>query len=191
MSAVRNILNGFTTVYTNIVVTGQENIPNKHVLIISNHQHLLDPLLISKVFPGKATAIAKKSLFKIPVVGWAIKSLGALPVKRDGSDIKALRDAVKVLKESSLLVFAEGTRNPKEDTAAPAKPGSIMIAKTAGVDILPVTIKSTYRPFGKTKIHFHPLVKLSDYGIGKFKGEDYERIANEIMQTIYDKRKAL
>lgn len=187
---VRKAVSFIANLWYRIEVTGKENITGDHVVIMSNHSHLMDPLIISASFPGPATAIAKESLFKIPVVGWAVRQLGALPVKRDGSDIKALRDAVKVLQESSLLIFVEGTRN-KGSAPLEAKPGSVMIAKMAKAAILPVTIKSNYGFMARTLVHYHPAVYLESFGIKKFSSEDYQRIAADVLKDIYEKKAQL
>ena len=56
------------------------------------------------------TFMAKEELFRVPVLSWIIKKLGAIPVKRGTGDRGAFRTAMRVLQEDKVLMFPEGTR---------------------------------------------------------------------------------
>ena len=84
--------------------------------------------------------MGKASLFRIPVLGSLFTVLGGFPVERDGSDRKALRDAMAMLQGGEiLLVYPEGTRQhgPK---IQPLEPGAAYLSLRAGVPIVPVGI---------------------------------------------------
>ncbi|MBQ3053897.1 MAG: 1-acyl-sn-glycerol-3-phosphate acyltransferase [Clostridia bacterium] len=134
---------------------GTKNIPQKGgVLILANHLSNNDPPIITTHIPRKLTFMAKKELFKIPLLGSFVKSCGAFPIDRSVSDISAVRTALKLLKEgNALMMFPEGRRN-KEFVSSKIKPGALTIASKAGVPILPVYIEGKYRLFGKTKIYY-------------------------------------
>jgi 1-acyl-sn-glycerol-3-phosphate acyltransferase len=87
--------------------------------------------------------MGKASLFRIPVAGSFFRSLGGFAVARDGTDRKALRDSIAMLKAGDvLLVYPEGTRQhgPK---IQPLQPGAAYLALRAGVPIVPVGIAGT------------------------------------------------
>jgi 1-acyl-sn-glycerol-3-phosphate acyltransferase len=87
--------------------------------------------------------MGKASLFRIPVAGSFFRSLGGFQVARDGTDRKALRDAMAMLQAGEvLLLYPEGTRQngPK---IQPLQPGAAYLALRAGVPIVPVGIAGT------------------------------------------------
>jgi 1-acyl-sn-glycerol-3-phosphate acyltransferase len=93
-------------------VEGRENLPASGGMILaSNHQSNLDPLLTSLVMPERALLyMAKKELFKGPL-GWFLTAIGQIPVRRGGVDREALQSAARVVESGFVLgLFPEGTR---------------------------------------------------------------------------------
>lgn len=171
-----------------IEIHGIENLPQDSGYIIApNHVHYADPLIIGSYFPGHLRAMAKKELFKNPLLSRIITLLGAFPVDRDGNDIRAIKESLKILKDKQpLLIFPEGTRNPHTGGAhLDGKPGVPLLAARAGVPIVPVTIDSTYKLFSKVRILYHPPVMLSVEGGKKLSGDDFIPAINEILDEIY------
>ena len=68
----------------NIKVIGKENIPEGDgFLVCSNHYSATDPIKISYAFRGhQVHYMAKKEIFRIPLVKQLITTLGAFPVDR-------------------------------------------------------------------------------------------------------------
>ena len=64
-----------------VIVEGKELIPEKNnILIVSNHQSNLDPLMIIGAFKGKpVTFIMKNNIMKVPIVGTWLYVSGFLP----------------------------------------------------------------------------------------------------------------
>jgi len=97
------------------------------------------------------------------VLGAAFKALGGFPVARDGTDRKALRDAIAMLQAGEpLLVYPEGTRQhgPK---IQPLEPGAAYLALRAGVPIVPVGIAGSeeiLRSHGRHIPSFHPVAMV-------------------------------
>jgi 1-acyl-sn-glycerol-3-phosphate acyltransferase len=84
--------------------------------------------------------MGKKSLFGVPVIGPIFRWLGGFPVARDGTDRKAVRDSVEMLRAGEVLcVFPEGTRQhgPK---IQPLQPGAAYLALRSGVPVIPIGI---------------------------------------------------
>ncbi len=127
-------------------IHGKENIPAEGGAVIAvNHISFLDVIAVSCVFPKKRLPryLAKRELFKIPLLSSVIRGLGAIPLERGGSDVGAIRRAITVAEGGELLsVFPQGTRQKGKNPAdTPIKSGVAMIAARAGVPILPVCIK--------------------------------------------------
>ncbi|HEX3722830.1 MAG TPA: lysophospholipid acyltransferase family protein [Nitrolancea sp.] len=122
-------------------IEGLENVPRKSgALVISNHLHNSDPILLVAAYPRPLLWMAKKEVFGVPFIGWVADSAGAFPVDRGSADRAALRNAERLLREDFLVgVFPEGTRS----TSGGLKdvyPGVALIAVKSGVPILPTAI---------------------------------------------------
>src|SRR2546427_7650349 len=89
--------------------------------------------------------MAKEELFAIPLLGWLIKRLNARPVKRDGSDSRALKTGLRLLRDGrALLVFPEGTRGV-EGRLGEGKPGAGMLAGMSGGPGVPLHVSGPGR----------------------------------------------
>ena len=133
---------------TTVVTTGEENIPSEgSVLFVSNHQGNFDiPLLLGHIDKPKAF-IAKIELLKLPLIRTWMTHMKC--VFMDRSDIrqslKIINQAAEHLKEGySMVIFPEGTRS-KGETLGEFKPGSLKLASKAGVPIVPIAIRGSYK----------------------------------------------
>ena len=123
-------------------IIGSKNIPKTgSFVIVANHSSLLDGfVLISSVKP-KVTFMSAAHLFKIPFVGNILRGVGAIPVQGKGSDIKLIKEAMKVLQAGGVLgIFPEG-RIVNEKDGFSAKAGAAYLAIKADVPIIPMAIK--------------------------------------------------
>jgi 1-acyl-sn-glycerol-3-phosphate acyltransferase len=121
-------------------VKGRENIPAKGgVIIAANHISYLDPPVIGAVLPRKATFMARKGLFEIPVLKWIVKRT-AIPVDRERPRPSTIKEAVRRLNNGELLVvFPEGRRSETGELLE-AKRGIGMIATLSKVPVVPTLI---------------------------------------------------
>jgi len=134
-------------------IEGLEHVPpDGAVLVVANHLHNADPVLLEIVFPRALHFMAKRELFGLPLIGWIIRRAGAFPVDRGRADRTALRLAQANLDQGIPVgMFPEGTRSPSR-RLRPALPGAGLVALRAGVPILPVAITGTERlPLNGTK----------------------------------------
>lgn len=109
------------------------------VLVISNHQSYLDPMINGvTVWDRQFTALARDSLFVGPW-GWVLRSVAARPIKRSGGDLEAMRAAIAELEAGRVVIlYPEGTRSPD---------GELMEFKR-GVMLLIKRVKPTVLPMG-------------------------------------------
>ncbi|MCP4365345.1 MAG: 1-acyl-sn-glycerol-3-phosphate acyltransferase, partial [Planctomycetes bacterium] len=92
---------------------GRENVPcSGGVLIVSNHQSYMDPLLIGVGLLRQINIMARRSLFhKSVLFRWLIQSLNAFPLNDDRVDVGAMKEAIRRLKAGKIvLMFPVGTR---------------------------------------------------------------------------------
>lgn len=143
------VKNGFRLVfslYNRLEVTGRGFIPDYPVIVASNHASNIDPPLIGGVFPRRLRYLAKDSLFKNPVLGFFVASLGAIPVKREdrqraGVVLKLLLDQLS--QGESVLLFPEGSRS-NDGKLKQLEGGAAFLSVKSGIPILPVCIKGSY-----------------------------------------------
>ncbi len=121
-------------------VKGKDNIPAEGgVIIASNHLSYLDPPLLGAVLPRRATFMARKGLFAMPVLGWFIKHY-AIPVDREKTQPSTIKEAVKRLKNGEAIVmFPEGRRSETGELLE-GKRGVGMVAGLSKVPIIPTLI---------------------------------------------------
>jgi len=120
-------------------VDGKENWPvGQGGLVCSNHQSLIDPIILGLSYPGRLNYLARESLFRVPAFRWVIESLQAIPIKRDGLGIGGLKEALRRLKrDEKVLIFPEGTRTP-DGEIQPFQPGFLAIARRGKVPVIPI-----------------------------------------------------
>ena len=150
---------GVVKVFLNIKVVNPENEPDEGgCLICANHVSAADAVVICYAFrKNQAHFMAKKELFKIPLLSGLIKLLGAFPVDRKGSDVGAIKKAIATVKEGkSVGIFPQGHRYPKVDPrSTPVKNGAGLIISRAECDVVPVYIlrkNNTFALFKKTYV---------------------------------------
>lgn len=140
--------------------SGQEHADaDARYVVVSNHLSTFDIPLLFHVLPVDGRYLSKKELFRIPVVGTAMRRIGIIEVDREAgrSSRAAINDGVRLAAERgySLIVFPEGTRSDT-DELLPFKKGAFRIAIDTGLPILPVVIEGTDRISKPGSKLFHP-----------------------------------
>lgn len=114
------------------------------VLLASNHQSHLDPVLVGVACPRQMKAMARHTLFFWPL-SWLIRSLGAVPVNREQGAIGGVKATLKMLKDGeAVLLFPEGTRT-RDGALQFLMPGFCALARRSEATIVPVTIDGGFR----------------------------------------------
>jgi 1-acyl-sn-glycerol-3-phosphate acyltransferase len=119
------------------------------VILAANHESYLDPPLIGMVFPKLLRFIAWDGLFKVPLLGFIIRALGAAPVNQENKNSAAslLRDVMGFIKDGySILIFPEGQRSP-DGRLQPLEGGVALISSKTGAPIVPVWLDGTFEAY--------------------------------------------
>lgn len=121
---------------------GVENIPEGGCILASNHTGFADVLVISAASTRQVRYMAKKELFKIPLLAPLIKALGAYPVDRGGGDVGSIKKTIALVEEGELVgIFPQGHRHSGVDPrGTEIKHGVGMVAYHTKACILPVFI---------------------------------------------------
>ena len=143
-----------------IDVKGRERLdPKQRYIFMSNHVSNLDPPLLLPLLPGRTSVFLKRSLMKIPLLGYAMRLGKFVPVDRDGrveSAIESVATARKVI-DSGLHVttFVEGTRS-RDGRLLPFKKGPFYLAMETGAPIVPISIWGTESMMKKGSMRITP-----------------------------------
>ena len=143
-------------------VTGWSNLPesirNGHepAIFMSNHTSNLDPIVLMSAIPIPAAYIAKKELRWVIPIGWAAMVAGTIFIDRNSraGSIKSIRKIVsKIRNGKSVVIFPEGTRT-RTGQLLPFKKGGFVIAKEAGMRIVPIAAMGGHEvlPVGAIRI---------------------------------------
>lgn len=170
---------GLLHVFLFFKIKGKENIPSEDAFILcSNHRSFMDPILLAAGCPRQLTFMAKDELFKIPVLGWLIKKLGAFPIKRGRGDAAAVIAAIKIMKRGEpTLVFPEGTRI-KNGERKSVSPGIVRLAMQGNAPIVPAYVTKNTVTYGKP-------IYYAEFEEQAQNGEFMQNKADELMDNIY------
>lgn len=127
--------------------SGLERIAAPPYIFMCNHQSALDIFALFAVLPVTFKWIAKRELFFIPFLGWAMKRAGYISLDRANprEALKAIEDAAgKIRGGMNIIIFPEGTRSA-DGVLLPFKKGAFSLALRAKVPIVPIGIEGTNR----------------------------------------------
>jgi 1-acyl-sn-glycerol-3-phosphate acyltransferase len=130
-----------------VQVEGRERVPaHTACVFMANHVSNLDPPALIPNIPGRTSAFLKRSLMRIPVLGYGMKLGEFVPVNRDGrveSAKESIAAARRVLEKGiHITTFIEGTRS-RDGRLLPFKKGPFYLAMEAGALCVPVSIHGT------------------------------------------------
>ena len=129
-----------------IVVEGADNISGGgRYVIMANHESSLDIVVLLTAIPPSVELrfLAKKSLFAIPFLGWAMTAAGFIPVDREdrSTAVTTLRQTMaEIARGGSPLVFPEQTWTSDGRLLAFAR-GGFLVALKSDLPILPVGLE--------------------------------------------------
>lgn len=173
-------------------VEGASRVGPGPVVFMSNHESWLDIPALLVAIPGQVRFLAKRSLFGIPFLGWAMRAMGFIPVDRENrrTAIKSFDEAAARIRAGrSVLVFPEETRTP-DGSLLPFQRGGFLIALKAGLPIVPVGIEGARRVLakgsylvrpGRIVVRFGEPIPTAGLGVTS-KGELMERVRGAILE---------
>jgi 1-acyl-sn-glycerol-3-phosphate acyltransferase len=170
-----------------VEVGGSENVPPGPAVYAANHGSALDIPILFGYLPVDFRIIHKRSLYLIPILGWALYLGGHIGIDRANA-FRARRSlgaaAERIRGGTSVAVFPEGTRSP-DARVRPFKRGSFVLAAEAGVPVVPVSLLGvkavvpqgirTLRP-GTVHLRVHPAIPQA--------GRDAEALAEEVRRIV-------
>lgn len=133
---------------TRLTVEGREHIrTDQSYVVVANHLSTLDIMVSFVAVELPIRYLAKKELFRIPLLAQAMRAIGIIEVDRAGR--AAIHNSVNrqaqdlIANNRSLIIYAEGTR-PRNGVMKPFKKGAFTMAISSGLPVLPLSIHGTY-----------------------------------------------
>lgn len=126
-------------------VSGRENLPKtKRLVFAGNHTSAIDGVALMCAYPQRIYFLVAESFFSRGFWGWCAKRLGYIPVKRSGFNKEAVKQAMRILKSGySIGIFPEG-KITSDGRLEEGKEGAALIARLAGVDVVPFAIEGAH-----------------------------------------------
>ncbi len=154
-------------------VSGEDKIKKeKSYVFMSNHLSLIDGPLLYMFIPQSVRVLLKKEVFKLPIIGQAMRQVGFVPVDRKAlkGGKESIDRAARLMKEKgfSFLIFPEGTRS-RDGKMQRFKRGGFFLALESQAAIAPVSIDGSYELMpkgsffakkGRIKVIFHQPVSV-------------------------------
>jgi len=161
---------------------------SRSYIFMTNHVSNLDPPIQIPLIPRRSSVMVKKELFKVPILGRAMRMGSLVPVDRGNRDagIEAVNAAKAVIGQGlNMTIYVEGKRSFDGKLLA-FKKGPFYLAMECGVPVIPMTIVGTHycmpkarfaiKP-GKVKVIFHAPIEPKDFG-------DRDRLMEKVRATI-------
>lgn len=123
-----------------------ENILNKKgsLILAANHVSYMDPVVLGIATKRQIHFMAKKEIFKVPILGFIIRCLGAIPIDREKATPESIKRAFSILRDGRVLgIFPEGTRSLNGEILE-LNAGLIKIALKTSAPIIPIGINGTF-----------------------------------------------
>ena len=174
-----------------VKVRGLERLNTETYVFTPNHQSHFDIALLLGYLPGNNRFAAKKSLFKEPILGAVMRTLGMIPIDRDDHNaaIEKLRSLQK--RTFSAIIFPEGTRS-RDGALLPFKKGAFVSAIELSLPVVPVVVHGTadimpkggYLSILPGHVELEVLDPIPTTGLGY---EDRERLCEEVRARIAER----
>lgn len=134
------------------------------VLLVSNHQSFLDPVLATLAIPRECNYMARDTLFHSDKLRPVIEYLNAFAVKRGTGDVGAIKETIRRLKAGKVvLAFPEATRT-SDGTIRDMRPGVVLIARKTKTPLVPTLILGAFNSWPRTQKLPKPRPIIVAYG---------------------------
>lgn len=169
-------------------VDGMERFPRMGpVLVCSNHQSNLDPLILGCAIPRPVNYLAKKQLFSFGPLGWFFGWNDVIALDRD-SGLGGIKETLKRLKRKELIImFPEGTRS-LDGEMRKVKSGFCVLVRKSKVPIMPVAIAGAFEALPRKSLlpNFSATLQVS-FGEA-IQPEEYGDLSEEELTSLVEEK---
>lgn len=172
-----------------VEVRGREHFDAMRTYIyMCNHTSNLDPPIVVPLIPKRTSVLVKKELFRVPILGRAMRLGDLVPVDRANRDaaIASVERAAGVMdKGLNMTIFPEGTRS-YDGKLLPFKKGPFYLAMETGFPVIPMTIVNSHElwPKGKFSIKQGTVIVVFHEPIDPRRFADREALMDAVRAKI-------
>lgn len=142
-----------------VEMEGLENIDlSNPQLIVANHSGLHDILSLAAYLPIQFRWVAKRSLFRVPFMGWHMRRSGYIPIDRENprEAAKSIMVAAQVIHGGvNAIAFPEGTRS-RDGELGKLHSGAFALALRTGVPLIPAVLEGSHRVIAPKTLQVNP-----------------------------------
>ena len=161
------------------------------LIVIGNHYSVLDvvyPCLLTK---RPIHFMAKQELWKGGPMKWFATKCECIPVKRDGSDVQAIKDAMRYLKNGEVInIFPEGTRNHSYADLLPFHGGAAALSIKMQTPIVPIVQVKKLKAFHKSHIIIGDPIEFKQFYNKRVTKEEIEACDKQLRDAVINMRLA-
>ena len=170
-------------------VRGLEHVPaDGPLVVVGNHESMLDPFIVSASISRPIRYLAKSELWSVPLLPWWLASVEAIPVERGKSDGAAIAAAVAALEAGEVVgLFPEGGVMRE----GPWLRGAARMAIATGTPLLPVRLLGTRKALGRNGFGFPRLAALIGEPIAVDRAIPTPELARELTDFLQTAVEAL
>jgi 1-acyl-sn-glycerol-3-phosphate acyltransferase len=177
---------------TRIHVEGLENIDrNCPQILVANHSGLHDILSLAANLPIQFRWMAKKSLFRIPFMGWHMRRSGYIAIDRENprDTAKSIAAAAKAIQDgTNAIAFPEGTRSSNGDLGK-FYSGAFSLALRTGVPVVPISLDGSHRVIVPTTTRVNPgvIIRIKidrPIDLSAYTKTDRNRLMDDVFQIM-------
>lgn len=135
-------------------------------IYVCNHFSMLDPVpFVTELFENNFNALMKEESMNLPIIGKILPKIGTIPIKREETDLRAIKKCMAILKNNEpLIIFPEGTRNKTgNNELLEFKDGVAMFALKTKSPIIPMVYLKPIKTFRKTYLLIGNTIYLDEY----------------------------
>lgn len=177
-----------------VVATGDPLPPSGGCILASNHRSGLDPVVLSLATKRRIRFLMAREYYEMPLLNWLFRSLGCIPVNRDGKDLRAIQQAIRALREGQVIgIFPQGGIR-REGEPESGSPGVALLCLRASVPVVPFWVESNrgsgsvFRSIlipSKTTVRAgKPVDYALEIGKTKPSRDELERVTADILRRI-------
>jgi len=172
-------------------ITGREKLdPKRGCFYVGNHRSHVDSASIFWAVPAGARFLIKKEVFRIPLVSFALRTMGMIEVDRSNPDAASRsidRAVAGIQSGTSIILFPEGTRS-RRPYVLPFKKGAFVLAIKSQAPIVPFTVIGADRALkpdtillygGPVKLIFHDPIETKGMDLG-----DRQELLERTQKTV-------
>jgi 1-acyl-sn-glycerol-3-phosphate acyltransferase len=175
-----------------VEIEGLENIDRgSPQILVANHSGLHDILSLSAYLPIQFRWIAKKSLFRVPFMGWHMRRSGYIAIDRQNprDAAKSIIDAAGEIRNgTNAIAFPEGTRSRTGDLGS-FHSGAFALALRAAVPLVPVTLDGSFRVIVPKTLQVNPgtIIRIKidrPIDLSAYSKNDKRKLMEDVFQVI-------